>query len=45
VFAPYAERAEVPLLGKPSVSAPGLRPRTVPEPTFGQAESLALAQQ
>lgn len=45
VFAPYAERAETPLVGKPSVSAPGLHPRAAPEPTFGQAESLALAQQ
>jgi hypothetical protein len=45
VFAPFAERAEVPLVSKPSVSAPGLRPRAVPEPTFGQAESLALVQQ
>ncbi len=45
VFAPYAERAEAPLLGKPGVSAPGLRPRALPEPAFGQPESLALAQQ
>lgn len=45
VFAPFANRAEVPLVSKPSVSAPGLRPRTVPEPMFGQVESLALAQQ
>ncbi len=45
VFAPFAERAEAPLVSKPAVSAPGLRPRVAPEPAFGQAESLALAHQ
>lgn len=48
VFAPFAERSDTPVVARSAVSAPGLRPLHVPEPSFGHApqaadQDLALA--
>jgi hypothetical protein len=48
VFAPFAKRSDTPVVARSAVSAPGLRPLHVPEPSFGHApqaadQDLALA--